>query len=86
VSKPIVENLILSVPAAALMRAAPVEWATFKEALKRYADEQRDNLVRASLDELQRSQGRAQQCSQLVALFEDAGIAADRISERAGRK
>lgn len=82
----VTQDPILSIPAAALARRAPEEWRAFLTAFKQYADAQRENLVRSSLDELQRSQGRAQNCSQLYTLLEDAVQAADRIAEKAGRK
>lgn len=79
------EDEILSIPAAQLARRSPDEWAEFKAAFKAYAAKQRDLLVQASLLELQKSQGRAQEARHLVSLFDDAVQAADRISERAGK-
>lgn len=76
------EDKDLSPAAARLARAAPREWAEFKAAYRKYADSQRDLLVRATLEELQRSQGRAQQCANEAALFDEAVNAADRIAAR----
>lgn len=76
----------LSVAAAQLARAAPQQWDNFKAVHRRFADRYRDQLVKADLNELQKSQGRAQQCALYVALFDDAVNAADRLSERAARK
>jgi len=80
-----VEDQDLSPAAARLARAAPREWEEFKLAFKKYADKTKDHCVQAQLDELQKSQGRAQQTAKLAVLFDDAVNAADRISERAGK-
>jgi ABC-type Na+ efflux pump permease subunit len=85
-TKPIAEDEILSIPAAQLSHAAPREWAEFKAALKLYAETVREDLVRAQIDELQRAQGRAQNCAHLVRLFDHAVEAASRITDRASRK
>lgn len=75
----------LTLPAAALARAAPREWAEFMIAFRKYTDGQRDHVVQATLEELQRAQGRAQNSTVLFSLLEDAVKAADRISVRAGK-
>jgi hypothetical protein len=76
------EDKDLTEPAARLARSAPGEWREFLEAFRKYTDARKDNCVLAQLDELQRSQGRAQQCVQLVALLSDAIKSADRMHER----
>ena len=69
----------LTTPAAALARAAPPEWKAFLAAFKKYADRQRDEMLRAARDDLEKSQGRAQQCALLGTLLEDAVTSADRV-------
>ena len=90
VGKPVAEKVsedkILSVPMARLAMSAPREWDEFKAAFRKYSEAQRDLLVQSPIEGLQRIQGMALQCSQLMALFEDAVKAADRIAERAARK
>ena len=76
------EDPDISPAAAELARSAPEAWARFKDAYKRYAERVRDDLLKASLDELQKSQGRAQQCAREIALLDDAVNAADRIRAR----
>jgi len=79
------EDNHISQPAASLSRAAPREWEEFKTAFKKYAEGQRDSLMRASTEELQRAQGRAQACSALTMIFADAEKAAERASDRTVR-
>jgi hypothetical protein len=55
------------------------------DALRLYTDAQRDFCVQATLEELQRTQGRAQNSVALYSLLDDAVKAADRISVRAGK-
>lgn len=74
----------LTRPAARLALAAPREWEEFRAAFKKFVDARRDQLVQASLDELQRAQGRAQQCNSLAALFDDAVDAANRAGAPGG--
>lgn len=76
----------LTVPAARLALAAPREWKEFLAAFQKFAEARRDQLVQASLDELQRTQGRAQQCNLLVALLNDAIEAANRVTAPAANK
>jgi hypothetical protein len=78
----VAEDKDLSPAAASLARAAPREWIEFKAAMDKYAARQRENLMNTSLDELQRSQGRAQACNTVALLMADAEKAAERISER----
>lgn len=79
------EDQDLSPAAATLARRAPEEWKQFKAAMVRYAQRKREELMGASLDELQKSQGRAQACNAVALLLADAEKAADRISERGRR-
>ena len=81
----IAEDKDLTPAAASLSRAAPQEWEQFKAAFKRFADRKRDDIVYASLDELQKSQGRAQACHAVTQLLDDAGKAAERMSDRTVR-
>lgn len=76
------EDLGLTPPAARLARAAPNEWKEFVIAFRKYADQQRDYCVQATLDELQRTQGRAQATGVIATLLDDAVTAADRMSAR----
>ena len=80
------EDKHLSIPLARIAMSAPHEWEGLKAAFKRYSEAQRDLLVQAPAETVQRMQGMAMQCSQLIALMEDAVKAADRIAERAMRK
>jgi len=80
------EDEFVSPAAGRLALAAPAEWAEFKTAFTKYANSKLKQLAESSLEELQRSQGRAQQCNTLALLFEDAVNAANRISARAGSK
>jgi hypothetical protein len=74
----------LTLPAAALARSAPREWKAFIEAFKKYGDRQRDAMMAAARDELEKSQGRAQQCALLTPLLEDAVTSADRVHSKPG--
>jgi len=80
------EDNVLSPAAANLSRRAPQEWAQFKVAFKLYVDAQLRLMLKAPKEELHRLQGKAQECEELAALFDDAVIAADRIHERAGKQ
>ena len=70
----------LTVPAAELASMAPKAWAEFRAAFRRYAEGRRDRLVQSSSEEILKLQGRAQECVQLVALFDDAVEAANHVS------
>jgi hypothetical protein len=78
------EGIILR--AAALSRSSPQDWKAFIEELRKYADHMKDDCVQATPDLLHKMQGRAQLASQLVSLFADAGVTADRISQKAASK
>lgn len=81
-----IEDSDLTHAAARLARAAPREWEEFKIGFRKYADTKRDQLVTSDLNELQKSQGRAQACHMLVLLFGDAVKASDLMAERANKK
>jgi hypothetical protein len=72
----------LTMAAARLGRAAPQEWRSFLDALLKYAVTRRDSCVVATLDTVQNAQGRAQQCSDLIILLEEAMTVADRIAAK----
>lgn len=76
------EDKDLTTPAARLAMAAPEEWKAFLAAFKAHCDAKRDQLVNASLDEMQRAQGRAQHAASLHGTLshavEDANAMADR--------
>lgn len=76
------EDENLSPAAATLARIAPEAWKQFKVAMVRYAEKKREELMSTSLDELQRSQGRAQACNAIANILADAEKAAERISAR----
>lgn len=71
------EELILK--AATLARIAPDDWRNFVEALGRYAEVHRENLIKSPLNELPVNQGRAQTASSLREMLADCLISADRI-------
>lgn len=72
----------LTLKAAELARWSPDGWAGFVAAFRSYTDNVRDQCVASTLEDLQRTQGRAQQCKALADLFGNAVTAADRIIER----
>lgn len=76
------QELILK--AASVATRAPMEWAGFVQALKEFADVKARECVSSPPEQLQITQGRAQQCASLVALFGDAVKSADRIVQHAG--
>ena len=67
----------LTLACAGLVRAAPAEWDRFMGAFTVFSQEQFVNLMQSTLEELPRSQGRAQMASQLH------GIMAECISSAA---
>lgn len=80
------EDKIMTEPAARMAQVAPREWQEFREAFRDYAYARRDELVSASQEEILRAQGRAQQCNKLLALFDDAVNAANRVNAPAGKR
>lgn len=78
----VTEDKDLSPAAAQMARAAPQEWEQFKAATKKYAERKRDAMMAASLDELQRSQGRAQEATSFAMILDDAERAASIMSDR----
>jgi hypothetical protein len=71
------EDLILS--AARLARVAPENWKQFLGALSSYSSQQITNCVQSSLEELPRSQGRAQATARLYGILADCLASADKI-------
>jgi len=76
----------LSLVAAQLARAAPSSWQEFLVIFGQYANDRKNECVHSSLDELPRSQGRAQLVSSLFDLFSSALKDADRIAARNERR
>lgn len=76
----------LTLRAAALARAAPVSWGEFLAAFAAYADRRKTECIQAPIEELQRTQGRAQQAASLVTLFGEAVKNADRLSNQNERR
>ncbi len=77
----VVDDKKLVIAAAALARGNSASWQQFVIALKEYARGKAHSCVMSSADEVQLSQGKAQQCAQLTSLFEDAVKTADRIEK-----
>lgn len=69
----------LVIKAAALARAAPVQWREFLAELAVFANAKKDECIQAPIEVLQITQGRAQQVASLVTLFNNAVKDADRI-------
>jgi hypothetical protein len=69
---------ILTIPAARLASAAPQQWKDFLAAAREYANARRDELVRSPREEIEKQQGRAQQCVKFAELLSDAVAAANR--------
>lgn len=78
------EELILKT--ADMSRAAPQEWRGFVAAAGRYAALLKEQCVQSPLEMLQRNQGRAQQASEFVTLFNEAVSKADRLITQAAHK
>lgn len=76
------DDKTLILRAASLAHAAPREWAAFLESFQIYADGEARLCVQANAEDLQRMQGRAQQCALLSTLLSDAVKTADRIASR----
>lgn len=76
----------LTLVAAELARAVPNRWQEFLTAFKAYAEARKDECVKASLEELPRSQGRAQNAASLFDLFSNAVKNADSIAARKERR
>lgn len=70
----------LIIKAAALARSAPQAWSEFILAMNKFATAGAMLCVASPPDQLQRMQGRAQQCAEITTLFEDAVKSADRIT------
>ncbi len=76
------EDQFITQPAAKLALAAPQEWANFLTAVRKLEEFQRGLLVQAPLEELQKSQGRAQALNGIANLLEDAVKAAAVMNNR----
>lgn len=61
------DELIMA--AAAVARSNPTEWERFVGAFTRYSQENVVNLMQSTLEELPRSQGRAQIAAQLQGIM-----------------
>lgn len=72
----------LTLRAAHLARTAPESWQRFLEAFSIYTNEQTTNCIGSSLEELPRSQGRAQIAAQLHALLANCLQSADKIERK----
>jgi hypothetical protein len=68
--------------AANVATRAPQEWGLFIEALKSLATTSARECVNSPPEQLQRMQGRAQQCLELAILFEGAVKSATRIAAK----
>ena len=75
------QELVMKI--AMLRRAASREFDDVVCALKEHSNRQSLQCVQSPPDQLQRLQGRAQQCVDYVALFEGADKTANRISDKA---
>lgn len=75
------EELILK--AATLARSAPNEWREFVEALGKYNEVTRENLVKSPLNELPVNQGRALMSASILGIFVECLKSADKINRNA---
>lgn len=69
----------LTLAAARLARSAPENWERFLGAFSSYSSQQITNCVQSSLEELPRSQGRAQITARLYGIMADCLASADKI-------
>lgn len=74
------EKLIMST--VVLKRSAPKEWAEFVGEFRSFVERTRDRCVMCSLEDLQRTQGRAQGAKALLELFDNAENTAASIEKR----
>ncbi len=58
--------------AARLSRAAPNTWTEFTAAFAAYTDDRKDGCVQAPADRILITQGKAQQCVELLSLLKQA--------------
>jgi hypothetical protein len=63
---------VLSEAAARLSKAAPNTWVDFLAALNGYTRERMDACVQAPADKILVTQGKAQQCGELLTLLTNA--------------
>ena len=69
----------LTLAAARLSRSAPEAYNGFLAALRGYTEEQSQNCIQATLDELPRAQGRAQASARLLNVLSDCLSSAAKI-------
>lgn len=72
--------------AAALARAAHPEWQEFLRAMQEYTDEIRDHCISSPVEALQVSQGRAQNCRDLLRLFAECQETSDQMKQKSKSK
>jgi len=75
-----VDELVLT--AAAVARYAPTEWSRFVGAFTSYSQEQVVNLMQSTLEELPRSQGRAQIAAQLQGIMAECLQMANKLEPK----
>ena len=73
----------LAIKVATLSRRAPQEWGEFLKAFDAYVEVRKEECIRAPLDMLQVTQGRAQNSATVLDLFRNAVSIADRIAIKA---
>lgn len=73
----------LTIRAAQLARSAPEQWRGLVEALGKYNEVRRENLVRSPLNELPVNQGRAQEAKAILDVFANCLNNAGKIEGRA---
>ena len=72
----------LTVKAASLARSSPNEWREFLAELAVYCQNRVTECVQSPIEMVHVAQGRAQQCTSLLALLNDAVKNADRLADR----
>ena len=68
--------------AARLARLAPSDWNRFVGAFQAYSEQIAKQCIQSPLDELPRSQGRAQATAHRHGIFRDCTARADKLEER----
>lgn len=74
------EQLILK--AAALAKAAPIQWGDFLKAFADYKEKHRDNAIQSPPETLQTNQGRAQLATTTYSMLEKAVESAEEITRK----
>lgn len=72
----------LTIATADLARRSPEEWSKFLAAFRAHSNVRRDQCVSSPVEQLQVTQGRAQESVALLRIFETCLQAADRITEK----